>query len=115
MKPIPTEMRTRIFDDLNSGMTWVATAEKWKISHSFIAKLKRQVRETGNIAPIIPKTGPKPKLEPHYPLLQQIVADTPDATLAEMQEMLPINVSHQTVANALIKLRLVYKKNVESL
>jgi len=111
MNPIPTEMRKRILDDLNSGMTWTATAEKWSISQSFIAKLKRQIQDTGSIEPIKPKTGPTPKLEPHYELLQKIVAETPDATLAELQDALPVEVSHQTVANALIKLKLVYKKN----
>jgi transposase len=111
MKPIPTEMRKRILADLNSGMTWIATAAKWNISPSFIAKLKRQLRDTGSIAPLKPKTGPKPKLEPHYELLQHIIAETPDATLSEIQEALPIKVSHQTVADALIKLKLVYKKN----
>jgi len=104
-------MRKRILADLSSGMTWLATAEKWHISPSFIAKLKRQVRDTGCIEPVKPKTGPKPKLEPHSELLQRIVAETPDATLAEIQGALPIKVSHQTVANALIKLKLVYKKN----
>jgi transposase len=111
MKPIPTEMRKRLLDDLNSGMTWAATAQKWKISQSFIAKLTRQLRNTGSIEPIKPKTGPKPKLEPHYALLQKIVAETPDATLAEIQDLLPVKVSHQTVADALIRLKLVYKKN----
>jgi transposase len=65
MQPIPTEMRKRILNDLNKGMTWTTAAEKWKVSPSFIAKLQRQVRETGNIDPIKPKTGPKPKLEPY--------------------------------------------------
>jgi len=109
--PIPTAMRKRILDDINNGMTWIKTSEKWKVSQSFIAKLQRQVRETGSLEPIKPKTGPKPKLEPHYKLLRKIVEKTPDATLAEIQEQLPISVSHQTVANALIKLKLVYKKN----
>ena len=111
MQPIPTEMRKRILDDINSGMTWTATAQKWKVSTSFIAKLQRQVREIGTIEPIKPKTGPKPKLEKHRDRLKQIVAETPDATLAEIQDLLPINVSHQTVANELKKLKLVYKKN----
>ena len=115
MKPIPSEMRKRILKDLNNGMTWLGTAEKWGISQSFIAKLKRQVRDTGNFEPLKPKTGPKPKLAPHYQLLQQIVADTPDATLSEIQEVLPVKVCPQTIANALIKLKLVYKKNTESL
>jgi hypothetical protein len=72
MKPIPTEMRKRILDDCDNGMTEKVAAEKWKVSMSFITKLKRKVRETGSMEPIKPKTGPKPKLEPHYELLRQI-------------------------------------------
>jgi len=111
MKPIPTEMRTRILKDIDQGMTWAGTAEKWHISQSFIAKLKRQVRDTGNIEPIKPKTGPTPKLAPHHQLLQKIVSETPDATLEEIREQLPVNVCNETVAAALRKLKLVYKKN----
>src|SRR5215510_7239546 len=114
LKPIPTEMRKRILADCDNGMTEKAAADKWKVSMSFITKLKRKVRETGNIEPLKPKTGPQPKLEPHDELLRKIVTETPDATLAEIQDQLPINVSHQTVANALIELKLVYKKNIES-
>ena len=111
MKPIPTEMGKRILNDCNNGMTEAAAAQKWTASVSFIAKLKRRVRETGNIEPTKPKTGPKPKLLPHHGLLQKIVAETPDATIEEIREQLPVNVCPQTVANALIKLKLVYKKN----
>jgi len=111
MKPIPTEMRRRILDDCTEGMTEKAAALKWKVSQSFIAKLKRHVRETGSVEPKRGKTGPKPKLEPHYSKLKKIVADTPDATLFEIRDALPVKVSHQTVANELKKLKLVYKKS----
>ena len=59
MKPIPAERRKRILNDYNNGMT-EAAAEKWKVAPSFITKLKRRVRETGNIEPIKPKTRPTP-------------------------------------------------------
>ena len=111
MKAIPTEMRKRILKDISNGMTALSAATKWDVSKSFIDKLKRRVRETGNIEPIKPKTGPKPKLEQYRDRLQQIVTETPDATLEEIREQLPVNVCPQTVANALIKLKLVYKKN----
>ena len=88
-------MRKRILKDLDSGMTEAATAQKWTVSISFIAKLKRRVRETGSLEPIKPKTGPKPKLQPHYELLQHIVAKTPDATLEEIREQLPVQVCTQ--------------------
>lgn len=111
MKPIPIEMRERILDDCANGMTEVAVAEKWKVSQSFIAKLKRRVRETGSLEPTKPQTGPKPKLEQHRDLLQQIVRQSPDATLFEIRDALPVKVSHQTVANELKKLKLTYKKS----
>ena len=111
MKPIPIEMRKRILDDCTNGMTEIAAAKKWKVSQSFVTKLKRRFRETGSLEPTKTKTGPKPKLAPYLDLLKQIVTTTPDATIEEIREQLPIHVCPQTVANALIRLKLVYKKN----
>jgi len=111
MKTIPMEMRKCIYSDISSGMTEAATAQKWNVSQSFITKLKRRFRETGSLEPLQSKTGPKPKLETHHGLLQHIVAETPDATLEEIRDQLPVQVCLQTVANALIQLKLVYKKN----
>jgi transposase len=111
MKPIPNEMRKRILDDCNNGMSEVAAAEKWSVSPSFITKLKRHVRETGSIEPKNGKRGAKSKLEPCHDHLKKMIADTPDATLFEIRDALPVKVSHQTVANELKKLKLVYKKN----
>ncbi len=110
MKPIPTELRKRILDDIADGMTEIAVAKKWKVSQSFIAKLKRRVRETGNLEPKISKTGPKRKLEPHQELLKNIVAKTPDATLEEIRAQLPIKVTTPTVFHELRRLKLTYKK-----
>jgi len=111
MKPIPTEMRRRILDDCANGMTEAAAAKKWSVSESFITKLKRRVRETGSLEPQKGQTGPKPKLQPHHDCLKRIVAETPDATLHEIRDALPVKVSHQTVANELKKLKLTYKKS----
>lgn len=111
MKPIPTELRKRILDDCDHGMSEHNAAKKWKVGRSTIAKIKKQRRETGSIEPKTAKTGPKPKLKEHRGLLQQIVTETPDATLEEIREQLPVHVSIPTVFNELRKLKLVYKKN----
>jgi transposase len=42
--------------------------------------------------------------------LKQLVGVTPDATREEIREHLPVKVCLQTISNALIKLKLVYKK-----
>jgi transposase len=110
MKPIPTEMRKRILDDCDNGMTEHQAAAKWKVGRSTIAKIKKQRRDTGCIEPLKGTPGPKAKLREHRGLLQQIVAQTPDATLEEIREQLPVAVSIQTVHVELKKLKLVYKK-----
>jgi transposase len=111
MKPIPTELRKRILDDCDSGMSLTKAAEKWNVGRSTIAKIKKQRRETGNIEPKNGKTGPKRKLESHQEALKIIVAKTPDATLVEIQEQLPIEVSIRAIHDELKILKLIYKKN----
>ena len=70
MNPIPNEMRKRILDDCNNGMSEVAAAEKWNVSSSFITKLKRHVRETGTIEPLQGTPGRKAKLREYRSLLK---------------------------------------------
>ena len=111
MRPIPTEMRRRILDDCDSGMTEKNAAAKWKVGRSTIAKIKKQRRETGTIEPLKGTPGRKAKLREHHGVLQQIVAATPDATLEEIREQLPVAVSIRAVHAELKKLKLVYKKN----
>jgi transposase len=104
-------MRRRILDDCDSGMTEKAAAQKWKVGRSTIAKIKKQRRDTGSIEPLKGTPGRKAKLREHRGVLQQIVAETPDATLEEIREQLPVAVSIQTVHVELKKLKLIYKKN----
>lgn len=111
MKAYGVELRERVLDDCDQGMTEAAAVEKWKVSRQWIQKIKKQRRETGSIEPKQGKTGPKPKLVEHRDLLQQIVQQTPDATLEEIREQLPVHVSIQTVHVELKKLKLTYKKN----
>jgi len=110
MRPIPTEFRKRILEDCDNGLSERKAAQKWKVGRSTIAKIKKQRRETGSIEPKKGKTGPKAKLREHRGLLQQIVTQTPDATLEEIREQLPVHVSIQTVHVELKKLKLTYKK-----
>jgi len=110
MKPIPVEMRKRILEDCDNGMTEHQAAEKWKVARSTIANFKKQRRETGSIEPLKGTPGPKAKLRNHQHLLREIVTKTPDATLEEIREQLPVAVSIQTVHVALKKLKLIYKK-----
>ena len=85
MRPIPLEMRRRILDDCDGGMSEHKAAEKWNVGRSTIAKIKKQRREIGTIEPLKGNPGRKAKLREHHGLLRKIVATTPDATLQEIQ------------------------------
>ena len=76
MKAIPTEMRRRILDDCDNGMTEHAAAAQWQVGRSTLAKIKKQRRETGSLEPLQGTPGAKAKLREHRGLLQQIVAET---------------------------------------
>ena len=119
MKSYPLELRERVWEDYEENkkrqgkdkMTLVALAAKWKVSVDWVKKIRKQFLQTGSLEPIKPKTGPKPKLEPHRDRLWQIVKDDPDVTLVEIQEQLPVDVCLQTIFNELNKLKISYKKS----
>ena len=57
----------------------------------------QQRAETGDIAPLRGKTGPKPKLAEHTDQLLKLVEEQPDATLEELRERLGVSVCLTTV------------------
>ena len=116
---IPNEMTKRIFEDYESSksqsnFTINAFLEKWKVSRSWFHKKRQQLQQLGHWKTKTRKPGPKTRiLEPHLDELKNIVTNQPDATLEEICELLPVRVSHQTVANELDLMDLVYKKNAQ--
>jgi transposase len=92
-------------------MTEKAAAEKWRVSAKWIQKIKKLRRETGSLEPVKRNRERKMKLTEHRELLRQLVDQTPDATLEELREQLPVRVCIQTVANELQRLKLTFKKN----
>jgi transposase len=92
-------------------VTEKAAAEKWRVSAKWIQKIKKQRRETGSLEPVKGNPGPKMKLIEYRPLLTHLVEATPDATLKELRDQLPVRVCIQTVAHELSRLKLTYKKN----
>jgi transposase len=91
-------------------MTEKAVAEKWRVSAKWIQKIKKLRRETGSLEPVKRNHDRKMKLTEHRELLRRLVHQTPDATLEELREQLPVRVCIQTVANELRRLKLTDKK-----
>jgi len=95
-------------------------AELFDVHESFIYKLLRQQRERGDLAPLPHGGGASAKLtESDLALLADLVAETPDATLAELGARLKkrtgVAVSPSTICRGLQALELTLKKRPSSL
>ena len=87
-KPYSVDLRERVLKDCDHGMSSEDAARKYSVSISWVYLLRKQRRETGNIAP---KKRPKSyhlKLSPYEAEIRQLIADHPDATLVELHSML---------------------------
>jgi transposase len=111
MEAYSADLRQRILEDCDAGLTTRVVATKYRVSESWLRRLKQRRRETGEITPRSsrPKSVKK-RLADHLGLLEQLVQQQPDATLAELQSRLPVAVSVQTLSRTLIELRLSFKK-----
>ncbi len=114
------DLRKRIVDAVERGVgTKRAIATLFGVHESFIYKLLCQKRERGDIAPLPHGGGASAKLtEPALMILTDLVAETPDATLAELGEQLQkkarVAVSHSTICRGLQALGLSRKKSPNS-
>ncbi len=84
---------------------------------SFVEKLLKQQRETGNIAPKVRTQQTPTKLNAdQLTVLEQLVAENNDATLDELRYQLSqktgVLIGRSTVDRMLKKLNLTVKKNI---
>ena len=100
--------------------TILEVAERFAVSESFIKKLLRRKRVTGDIAPVGHRGGqPKRLSEKHRKWLLKTVLAAPDSTLGDLCERLlseqNISASVATLSRELRALNLRRKKNRWSL
>ena len=110
MEPYPIEMRKRILADCDAGIQTRAVALKYRVSESWVRRLKQRRRENGEIAARKAGSTPPSKWKPHAERIAAAVRDRPDATLAELREQLGLDMSLATLTRALRALQLTFKK-----
>jgi transposase len=105
------DLRQRILEDCDAKMLTKDVAAKYRVSASWVRRLKQRRHETGEITPRSsrPKTVKKALAE-HGELLRKLVRDDADATLEELRARLPVAVSVPTLWRALRDLKLSFKK-----
>ena len=110
MQAYSMDLRQRVLADCDAGMKTSQVASKYRVSASWVRRLKQRRRETGRIEPLQQRYGPRLKLAGHEDKLVELVNQQPDATAKELQALLAIRVSRPTVDRMLRRLGMTFKK-----
>lgn len=117
MQPYSLDLRQKIVDAYVEGNTSQRQiAQQFRVAYSFVRKLVKQYRETGEIVPKqrTEQTPTKLSVE-QLEILATIVESNNDATLAELCDLLDqrvgVRIGVSTMFRMLEKLNLTLKKN----
>jgi len=104
------DLRRRVLADCDAKMETRAVATKYRVSESWVRRLKQRRRESGEIAPRPPRNKVQPRWLPYAERLRELVEEQPDATLRELRDRLGVSLSPMTICRALRALQLTFKK-----
>ena len=105
------DLRTRVIDDLESGMSADDVAVKYSVAVRTIYAWQQLKRETGSLQPRKGQTGPKLKLKPYREKILAAIQNNPNLTLEELQSQFQLPGCIQTLWNALNRWGIVLKKS----
>ena len=111
MKAYSIDLRERVLADFQSGMTFADLGRKYSVSAEWVRQFIRRYQATGEIAA-------RPKIKKKVPFyrryeteLRTALAEQPDLTLEGLRTQLKLDVSIGTLHQALVNLKLSFKKN----
>jgi transposase len=115
MNPYSVDLRERIVASVDAGTPRAQVIRIFQISAATLKRYLKQYRTSGNLAPRPHTGGRQPQIAAdQYPTLRQLIAATPDATLAELctqwQAATGVCVSQATLSRALAQLGWTRKK-----
>ncbi len=111
MKAYSLDLRERVFEDCDAGLETRQVAVKYRVSESWIRRLKQRRRETGETTPRSSRNRRKAKWLAYAERIKELIGQKPDATLRELAAELNHALSGQTLSRALRTLGLVLKKS----
>lgn len=110
MRAYSPDLRERVLADCDAGMATSDVADKYRVSASWVRRLKQRRRETGSTAPIPQRHGPAPKWAAHAHAIAAAVRERPDDTLEEHRRRLALPIGISTLWRAIDALGLTVKK-----
>jgi transposase len=110
MKAYSLDLRERVLADCDAGLPTDQVAAKYRVSSSWVRRLKQRRRETGSIAPKAQRHGAPPKWAEHAAPIAEAVRRAPDASVEELRLRLGLPLSHATLWRAIKALGFTLKK-----
>jgi transposase len=109
MKVYSPEMRRDVLAACQSGEGTRAVALRFRVSESWVRRVKQEFRESGKVGPARTRRC-VPKWVAEADRIRRAIADQRHLTLAQLKARLGTNLSVPTVCRALKALQLTYKK-----
>ena len=78
MRAYSMDLRERVLHDSDAGMQAAAVASKYRVSASWVRRLKQRRRETGEVAPRQQRYGRHPVLASQLHTLAALIREQPD-------------------------------------
>ena len=109
MKAYSKEFRREVLaaGDVGGGTRVVAT--RFKVSESWVRRIKQERREQGKTAPCTTRRR-IPKWAPLADPIREVIRQQPDLTLRELKAKLGTELDESTLCRALKRLKLTLKK-----
>ena len=115
MRAYSMDRRERVLHDSDAGMQAAAVASKYRVSASWVRRLKQRRRETGEVAPRQQRYGRHPVLASQLHTLAALIREQPDRTLADLQVALGTSASLATIWRAVKQLGRPHPPSTRSL
>jgi transposase len=109
MRAYSMDLRVRVLEDCDAGMATAAAAAKYRVSASWVRRLKQRRAATGETAPR-PAGHRRRAWAADADRIRRAFADDPDATLAEVKARLGLAFSLAALWRATRALGLTVKK-----
>jgi transposase len=102
------DLRDRVLAAADRGMPTKQIAQVFMVSPAWVRRVKQRRSECGETTPR--KMGGPGPIKIDRARLAELVREHPDATLAELRDMLGVHCAISSVSAALIKMGLSFKK-----
>ena len=112
-KPLSNEIREKIIEHKQNGVTEKTIAEWLIISERSVSRICSLFRKTGKIEPLPKNCGRKSAVSEEK--MKEVIAEIekyPDITLGELREKFELNLSIPALSKKLKKLGFTYKKRL---